>query len=536
MTETNSNQHYKCQHCNCIFLTKADLQKHMSHFGDANERRRGDMLFELQRLCENKILLVHGFRNESKAEKYGERASLDFVGALRASFNEAANRRPYNVLVIAEEQITSPTGFYDNSPYYNFCHYYHVETGTSPFQLNSYNPKVAKPAQDEPRSSGTGKGEIAKPVAKATEDAKKALENLSPKVFESIREALQADEELFRQIKSLSDDVLEPTSTTTLLFPTKQELGGEEFAFRQELSHVLSNCFQGVYSGKQQTFYDIVTGDLPLLVELLDSIATRLEKEHEYTNVDIELVGRLSKSLESFKVSNAAVASSKNKQFVPQHSQEIRVIRNKLEDVYIRIVALLKKQIEKQIPSARTSATGTLTVREPLEQILALLPQEWHDSSLKITEFLSELSGLLQIENIIEQDKSTFIFSEKVTFDNGLGVLLPKLVKSGMKVAVVATNDRQRALIDQLNQGKPENERIIYADTVVDIRTKVHTARYYYFKVTGDPVTDLQGVTTFDITDIVKKIIDALGKVSGIIEREKLELLHQAAQKFVEAA
>ena len=56
------------------------------------------------------------------------------------------------------------------------------------------------------------------------------------------------------------------------------------------------------------------------------------------------------------------------------------------------------------------------------------------------------------------------------------------------------------------------------------------------FKVTGDPNTDLRGIITFDITEIVKKIIDAIGKVAGIIEYEKLDLLHQAAQKFTEAA
>jgi hypothetical protein len=167
---------------------------------------------------------------------------------------------------------------------------------------------------------------------------------------------------------------------------------------------------------------------------------------------------------------------------------------------------------------------------------LKTLPQEWLANTLKVADFLAELSQLLRIENILDQDKSTFIFSEKVTFDNGLGVLLPKLAKSGMKVAVIATNDKQRVLIDELNQGKPENERIVYADTVADIRTKVHTARYYYFKVTGDPDTDLQGITSFDITGIVKKIINALGKISGIVEREKLELLHEAARKFAEAA
>ena len=32
--EHNNNQYYKCPHCACIFLTKADLEKHMKCFGD----------------------------------------------------------------------------------------------------------------------------------------------------------------------------------------------------------------------------------------------------------------------------------------------------------------------------------------------------------------------------------------------------------------------------------------------------------------------------------------------------------------------
>lgn len=195
----------------------------------------------------------------------------------------------------------------------------------------------------------------------------------------------------------------------------------------------------------------------------------------------------------------------------------------------LEIVAGHPKVVGQLLPGTQSLATA---VRKAVE----ILPQEWHENNSKVADFVAELLHLLQIENVIEQDKATFIFSEQVTFDNGLGVLLPKLVKSGMRVAVIATNDRQRALIDELNQGKPENERIFYADTIADIRTKVHTARYYYFKVNGDPVTDLQGVTTFDITEIVKKIIDALGKVCGIVERERIELLHEAAHKFAEAA
>ncbi len=164
------------------------------------------------------------------------------------------------------------------------------------------------------------------------------------------------------------------------------------------------------------------------------------------------------------------------------------------------------------------------------------LHQEWYENHLNTTVFLEELSRLLRIENILEKDKSTFIFSEKVTFDNGLGIFLPKLARSGIKVAAIVTNDKQKALIDELNKGKSADERIAYAETIADVTAKVHTARYYYFKVYGDPVTDLRYVTIFDITDIVKKIIDALGKVSGIVEHEKLKVLREAARRFAEAA
>lgn len=35
--EGNNNIHYKCPHCACIFLTKADLQKHLNKFGNGKE-------------------------------------------------------------------------------------------------------------------------------------------------------------------------------------------------------------------------------------------------------------------------------------------------------------------------------------------------------------------------------------------------------------------------------------------------------------------------------------------------------------------
>ncbi len=36
--ETNNNKLYKCPHCACIFLTQADLEKHLIVFSNQKER------------------------------------------------------------------------------------------------------------------------------------------------------------------------------------------------------------------------------------------------------------------------------------------------------------------------------------------------------------------------------------------------------------------------------------------------------------------------------------------------------------------
>jgi uncharacterized C2H2 Zn-finger protein len=55
--DTNDNHLYKCPNCACIFLTQADLQKHMTHFGTTKEQH--EYLF-------NKIhnRLEHGYGEE----------------------------------------------------------------------------------------------------------------------------------------------------------------------------------------------------------------------------------------------------------------------------------------------------------------------------------------------------------------------------------------------------------------------------------------------------------------------------------------
>jgi len=36
--EKNGNKCYKCPHCTCIFLTAADLEKHMACYGTIKEQ------------------------------------------------------------------------------------------------------------------------------------------------------------------------------------------------------------------------------------------------------------------------------------------------------------------------------------------------------------------------------------------------------------------------------------------------------------------------------------------------------------------
>jgi hypothetical protein len=175
-----------------------------------------------------------------------------------------------------------------------------------------------------------------------------------------------------------------------------------------------------------------------------------------------------------------------------------------------------------------------------LEEIRKILPQEWLENELNAAQFIKELSRLLEVPESAIEEKSTLLFSENVTFKAGLGLLLEKVARSNpnRKIAVIATNQRERDFIEELNKGKFEDQWIIAVESVLDAWTRLKGRKTYYFKMEGDPKPDIENdnIIVFDITDIVKKIIDAIGKVSGIIERERLEMLHQAVQKFSEAA
>jgi len=134
-------------------------------------------------------------------------------------------------------------------------------------------------------------------------------------------------------------------------------------------------------------------------------------------------------------------------------------------------------------------------------------------------------------------EKAALVFSKKATFDNKLGVLLPRLVKAGIKVGVIAETPEQKELIEELNrqEGITEDREIICEFNFEAIRDKMNemaVSRYYYFKVKGDEDISYRNVTTFDITNIVKQVIEALGEACGIRERELLDMLHKATEAF----
>ncbi len=183
------------------------------------------------------------------------------------------------------------------------------------------------------------------------------------------------------------------------------------------------------------------------------------------------------------------------------------------------------------------SLTEKGAARAGLESALTELPGDFVRNALDTAGFLSAMSDLSGTKQL-KDDKSVLIFSKRVTFDNGMGVYLPKLASAGIRMAVIMdeNNTRQRKLIDEMNRSLPEELRITYASSVPEVMNMTRASRSYYYKIEGDPDAGIKGVVTFDITGIVRQIIEALGKAAGVIEDGLIERMHMAARRFAEAA
>lgn len=222
---------------------------------------------------------------------------------------------------------------------------------------------------------------------------------------------------------------------------------------------------------------------------------------------------------------------------------------------------------QKEATTERTSSSGVTgkdreigSMLQPLntgivpslQDILKLLPHEWLDGLLDTKEVRKVLrrAGYAKGIRMLYDGKSAFVFSEKATFgeynekedkyEEGLGIILPSIAKSGIRIAVVVSNDekkalKQRTLIVELNKARElaGEENIICINEVAEVEQSMPAPRYYYFKVEGEPDAGVNRVTSIPI--IVKKILEAIGRIKKV-PADMIKQMHEAARQFAIAA
>ncbi|MFH1877588.1 MAG: hypothetical protein ABH883_02125 [Candidatus Omnitrophota bacterium] len=203
-------------------------------------------------------------------------------------------------------------------------------------------------------------------------------------------------------------------------------------------------------------------------------------------------------------------------------------------------------EIHEESASGAGVAEGVKEIlRKLMEEELNIYNDDWH--ALSRGSFTRDINGIVTSDRKIgsELDNYALIFSKGVTFDGGLGVLLPKLAASGIPVGVVAETDEQKAMINELNRikGLPAGKRIICASSAADIVAMMSGAvrpKFYYFRTDKDnddvDFLDTLGVTTCDVTALVEKIIKILGKAHGISDDALMTRIRDAARTFARAA
>lgn len=196
---------------------------------------------------------------------------------------------------------------------------------------------------------------------------------------------------------------------------------------------------------------------------------------------------------------------------------------------------------------APQASIGPISTPEPTGEDLAAFAKEWEKMELVPDEFLSALSPILRLDMPLEHNKSVFVFSERIAFDNKLVKCLPKLIEKGIKVAVIVSTDdkekasREEAAINRLNEGKEPDMKILQGNTMNDIneaakQAHIKPARFYCFRMKDSVDPQFEGYPMYELTpDMVKRIIDAIGSACSV-DPKKLPLLHELAKQFAEAA
>ena len=200
-----------------------------------------------------------------------------------------------------------------------------------------------------------------------------------------------------------------------------------------------------------------------------------------------------------------------------------------------------------------TGGEGRVTLSASMEQLAALLTKVPEELFTSIAPPVIMLHSMLDAANRpgvrhTGDGEWAFVFSEGVTFNHGLGYILPAIAEKGAKVAVVVSHDearanRERAFVDGLNtdlkkRGVSSDKYIQCIERVEGSAEALGVAHCYYFRMDGekDGFTEANGITPVNIAvEAVKRILEALGKVCGVplAEEAKLEELRR---EFIEIA
>ncbi|MBL7073167.1 MAG: hypothetical protein ISS33_05250 [Candidatus Omnitrophica bacterium] len=187
---------------------------------------------------------------------------------------------------------------------------------------------------------------------------------------------------------------------------------------------------------------------------------------------------------------------------------------------------VLQQTLDIKVSELLTES-GRTKFDKMIDTVLDTSAPEWVENCIS-----PNLNGLLKIS-----ERSAFIFSQKVTFKYGVGRLLPKLAKAGLKIAVVAKTPAERTTIDYLNAVELEDtdNKISYGKDVSLAAATIQGAQNFsYFRIEedGEEFIPKNCHVMKDLT--VRGIIDSLGKACGFVG-EEMEKIYTAAEIFAKA-
>ena len=188
--------------------------------------------------------------------------------------------------------------------------------------------------------------------------------------------------------------------------------------------------------------------------------------------------------------------------------------------------------IAEELPTAATAGKGESI---SIEDAIKALPEEYTDTSRRVDrDTLIAMLTAAGFKGFNLTDDSVLIFTEKATFGSegfeyGLGVLLPRLAKSRIRIIVIATTDEKRQIVGELNHGNISTERISCASSLEDAMKKAGNLTKYYFRVAEEQPPE--GVIDFDVTKKMEEINGAFGAACGV-PPDKIQKLEEAEKLF----